>query len=264
MISPNKVNRDVSPFETENLRDSLALNKDYRRFKKTYKIQNLGIRDENSPLLWDKLNNRGFTSNKENPMAVHRIDIVCRNIDFKSTDRVLDIGFGAGDLEKKALDRNQTLDWYGIDISRKSVLRMNQKFPNATFKVGSIYSLKFKNNCFDYVICLEVMEHLHPFKTYKALKEILRVLKKRGTLIVSVPLNEDLKGLLANGSNPNAHLRTYTSEILKAELITSGFEILKLKYLYAFRASYTIKTILVNLFRYSKRPNNVIIVARKR
>jgi len=51
--------------------------------------------------------------------------------------------------------------------------------------VGSVYELPFKDNEFDIVLCMVVMEHLED--PQKAILEMKRVLKQGGIILVSVP-----------------------------------------------------------------------------
>ena len=51
--------------------------------------------------------------------------------------------------------------------------------------VGSVYELPFKDNKFDMVLCMVVMEHLED--PQKAIKEMQRVLRVGGKILVSVP-----------------------------------------------------------------------------
>ena len=53
---------------------------------------------------------------------------------------------------------------------------------------ANICSLPFQDNNFDLILCNHVLEHISDDAT--AMKELYRVLKKGGTLIAQVPLNE--------------------------------------------------------------------------
>ncbi len=50
---------------------------------------------------------------------------------------------------------------------------------------GNILGLPFKDGCFDLVICSEVLEHIEAYQD--GMREIVRVLKPGGNLVVSVP-----------------------------------------------------------------------------
>ena len=141
--------------------------------------------------------------------------------------------------------------------------KAKKRFPYWSFQVGNILRLGFMSNFFDCVTILEVMEHIQPHFTFAALKEVYRVLKKGGTAIFSVPLNENLEEMILRGCNPNAHVRLYTPEIVNMELKISGFMIKKIKLLYAFHRYYYLKTFITKLFDKMAKPNNVIVLAKK-
>jgi ubiquinone/menaquinone biosynthesis C-methylase UbiE len=102
--------------------------------------------------------------------------------------RLLDIGIGnASQTEFFARHAKSS---FGIDlqVSRLVEFRrdlMQRGIFNIHFLGGNAESLSFKNNIFDFVTCFEVLEHVE--NQLNALKEILRVLKPGGTIILSVP-----------------------------------------------------------------------------
>ena len=53
--------------------------------------------------------------------------------------------------------------------------------------VGDIWDIKEQNDFFDVVLCTEVLEHVP--RPQDALKELIRVLRPGGTLIITVPAN---------------------------------------------------------------------------
>jgi len=67
----------------------------------------------------------------------------------------------------------------GIDIEHRDI-----EFP---FKIGDIKNLPFKNQSFDVVTALEVMEHIDDYST--ALREVHRVLKQNGIFVMTTPHN---------------------------------------------------------------------------
>lgn len=252
-----------NPFLIERKREKFVKEGNLNEFLKLYKQRNLGIKDNNTGEFWDYLNQTSNFSKFKNPMANHRIKIVSRII--RKNKKILDIGFGPASIEEILNKRKKKVDLVGIDISPLSVESAKRKFKNWTFKVGNILSIPFGQNIFDYVLTLEILEHIKPFYLFKALDEIKRVLKKDGFLIVSVPLNENIEQMLLNGENPNSHLREYTPLILKTELTISNFEILIEKKLYAFHKNYSLKSFLTNNFLTNyRKPNNIILVARKK
>ncbi len=110
-------------------------------------------------------------------------------------DRVLDLGCGAGwhALTSYML---KNLQAFGVDRSCDDLKTALQRFQAEIAELDNsqkrfylcaadALSLPFVDNCFDKIICTEVLEHIFDYK--KALQEIARVLKPTGMLAVSVP-----------------------------------------------------------------------------
>jgi len=72
----------------------------------------------------------------------------------------------------------------GLDESFK-----DKKFPLLKQVNGSILKLPFKDNSFEAVICIDVLEHLSREKRQTAVNELLRVAKKQ--VFIGVPCGED-------------------------------------------------------------------------
>jgi len=107
--------------------------------------------------------------------------------------RVLEVGCNVGaniqmfnDLFPDARD----MEFYGVDISEKAIQIAKEKVKNRSFAVGDAENLGYKDNCFDIIVCTEVLEHLPT--PYKALKEIHRVLNWNGIIIITTPNKENI------------------------------------------------------------------------
>jgi len=111
-----------------------------------------------------------------------RIRIALVLIHLKKGNRVLDVGCGNGYLLKELSLKHK--NWHGFGVDIYSEVR-NIKLPGCTFLVGDICSLPFPDDHFDFVFALDVLEHI--WKLEQAMKEIKRVLKNGGILIVSGP-----------------------------------------------------------------------------
>lgn len=251
-------------FCLEKKRALLSKQRNYKELIKTYNKSFPKIKNSNTGSFWDKLNIIDVLQEEQNPMAYYRIKFVCSLISKGS--KVLDIGFGSGNLEHELYKRfvNKIIV-YGLDISKNSVIKASNRFKEWIFKSGNIINLNFSKNFFDYVVALEVLEHIEPYLLFKALNEIKKVLKKDGLFILSVPLNENLQEMLRAGNNPNAHLRKYEPELIETELKIAGFEIVKRKFLFAFHKNFLLKSFVVKYLLIGvKKPNNIILVARKK
>lgn len=99
--------------------------------------------------------------------------------------KLLDVGCGNGRLYDFL--KAESIDYIGTD-NNKSLLKIaKQKYPNANFKYADAVRLPFPAKSFDNVWCIAVLHHL-PTKTLrlKACKEIARVLKPKGKLMITV------------------------------------------------------------------------------
>ncbi len=252
---------DMNPFNVEKQRANYALKKNYKSLIATYTSKFPEIPDKNTSEMWSELNKIAIKDYK-NPMAwdrVHKTVKLISEIDGK----LLDIGFGSGIIENLLTKSKSKIQIFGIDIARVSVETAKRKYPMGKFKVGSILKLPYTKSEFDYVLALEVLEHIQPHNTFKALSEVYRVLKPNGYFIISVPLNEGLEQLVNESRNLNAHVRVYTPALVKAELQISGFKVLKEKYLFAFHDYYHLKSLIAMLFIKKYKPNNLIILCQK-
>lgn len=252
------------PFELEKKRSRLALQGHYSELFKTYSLRNYEIEDKNNPNFWDNLNLRKYTTKENNPMAYDRLKIVSEFL--KDQTKVLNVGAGTGDLENIVLKKlNKKLMWYGIDISPKSIKKLKNEFPHSNFDKGNICKISFEDNFFDYIILMEILEHVKPSRTFKALREAGRVLKDKGFMIITIPLNEGLEGMIRRGENPNAHVRVYTPELIAAELKIAGFKVLWRKFLFAFNKNYLLKTLVAKyVLPGIRQPNNLILFCQKK
>ena len=93
--------------------------------------------------------------------------------------RLLDIG--CGEKPYKDIFSSRVDSYVGIDLSKT----LHSKHAVDVF--ANAHHLPFKENIFDTVLCLEVLEHVE--KPLEVLKEIYTVLTKGGVLILSVPQN---------------------------------------------------------------------------
>ncbi len=101
----------------------------------------------------------------------------------KKDQSLIDLGFGRGFFLREL--ENRKMDLYGIDFCESAKNAATKVLKESKLFVGDLHQLPFKNNTFDFVTCLGVIEHLvHPDK---GVKEIGRILKKDGTAILTIP-----------------------------------------------------------------------------
>lgn len=102
--------------------------------------------------------------------------------------KVLDAGCGTG-IFSIIFARNGASEVVGIDISEGSLstgqkLKESSGLPNVSFRKGDMLSLSFPDESFDIVWAWGTVHHTtDPFK---AIEELIRVLKKRGSILLAV------------------------------------------------------------------------------
>ena len=110
---------------------------------------------------------------------------------------VLDAGCGAGYLfemlKRVAVLQGCRLPLYaGIDAGRSQVLRAQQRYPRAFFRVGDVADLEYTDGAFDIVCAYSVLQFLPQKRILRALREILRV-ARRGAFVTLLCENSDHK-----------------------------------------------------------------------
>lgn len=83
----------------------------------------------------------------------------------------------------------------GIDFSSAAVsaARASNEHPGVHFEVGDIQAIDCADSSFDLVVCCETIEHVPDPRT--ALRELARVLRPGGKLMLSTPNYASLTGL---------------------------------------------------------------------
>lgn len=140
--------------------------------------------------------------------------------------KVLDIGCWTGQFENLAV--KHTKEIWGIDPGSEAIKIAKMLIPKAKFKIGNALDLKFKNKYFDAVTILDVIEHIPKGTEINCLKEIRRVLKPNGYLIISTPHSHLLSILLDPAYFLIGH-RHYSEMKLKSLLYSAGFKTIKVK-----------------------------------
>lgn len=99
---------------------------------------------------------------------------------------ILDIGCGTGFL-LQFLDHNSRKKVFASDITPKMLQIACSKYPFPGYFRGDSYSLPFKDQTFDYVMCNSLLHHLYDWES--AIVELARVIKPGGTLFVGCEPN---------------------------------------------------------------------------
>ncbi|ABR56084.1 class I SAM-dependent methyltransferase [Methanococcus aeolicus] len=122
------------------------------------------------------------------------INIINNSDNFKKikNNLILDCGCGHGSYYNLTKEYNAIY----FDFSTNLLKKFEKKHNLKTNKIcGDISNLPFKDNSFDLILCINVLEHIKDYK--KALMEIKRVLKPNAMAIIVVVnkescINEDI------------------------------------------------------------------------
>jgi ubiquinone/menaquinone biosynthesis C-methylase UbiE len=118
---------------------------------------------------------------------------ISRLINLQKGGSLLDIGCGWGLLLKELARKDPSLKLFGIDISPEMVRVAKRNFQNSKqveIKEGSAAKLPYKSNSFNTVTCILSFHH-HP-DSQQSLREMYRVLKPKGKLLLLDPFNDGL------------------------------------------------------------------------
>jgi ubiquinone/menaquinone biosynthesis C-methylase UbiE len=139
----------------------------------------------------------------------------------------LDYACGPGTFSKLIIGK-----YYGVDISLQQINYAKKKYGNEKNKYFYFKppSLPFKNNYFDSVSCIELIEHLTERQAKRVIKECHRVLKTDGTLYLTTPnyfslwpLLEYLINHLLKVNYQHQHINKFFKKKLK-RLLSSYFD----------------------------------------
>ena len=148
-------------------------------------------------------------------------------------------------------------------LKKWEYITLDLQSPLAQIK-ADVCHLPLNDNSFDLIFCNHVLEHIE--EDAKAMKELFRVLKRGGTAILQVPINEKLKKTYEDPAikKPKErtvafgqydHVRVYGLDYLE-RLKKAGFQVEFLNYATTFSKE--------QIQKYGLMPNEKIPIARKK
>ena len=188
-----------------------------------------------------------FLENTADIALRRRAKWLVKELKPKNGERILDLGCGDGfylyllsRLDLKLILHGLDYDQNALNSAKKNLVLNKVKLTHADL----MKQLPFPDEFFDGIVMSEVMEHLPD--DIKCMKEVRRILKKNGRLVLSVPhinypffwdpvnwvLQRSLKIHIKKGFWAgiwNQHLRLYSIENLNFVLKKSGFKNIKIQ-----------------------------------
>jgi len=189
---------------------------------------------------WEKVFKRKKFEWSTSDKAIKKMILLLKNRRFK---RILDLGCGTG--KQTANLAKSKLFVVGSDIS---VIALSQaqkrleaeKISNCYLIENDMIKLPFPDHHFDAVISINVIQHNPLTKIKRTVKEIRRVLRKKGLFLVTLPSTKDYKF----GIGKRVEKNTYVAEkgvihhffdLKSAKELFSGFRIIKIEEIVEFR-----------------------------
>lgn len=148
----------------------------------------------------------------------------------------LDVGCGSGYYAKYMASRNAKV--YALDIASNMSKHFVDEGSQVLFTRGDATDMPFDSDKFDFVLCPFILEHVADVET--AVREMFRVLKKEGHLLMAIPVIP-VKMLL-----PRLNKRLYLDFIHLRAFSSLPF-------------SFSWKMSVFELLRFVKRSNGIIV-----
>lgn len=141
--------------------------------------------------------------------------------------KLLDAGCAFGYLLKHASEDFGEI--YGCDISNFAIEKARTVVPKAHLRVVDIEKpLPYKNNFFDCICALDVLEHTKDIE--KSFDVLIRKLKKGGCLIISLPIDAWPRRLFGFLDKDKTHISIISVSELNRILIDHGLKVIKKRY----------------------------------
>jgi SAM-dependent methyltransferase len=161
--------------------------------------------------------------------------------------RILDVGCGTGTMLSYLGSYGKA---EGVDIDAEAVGYCRER-GLVDVSLGEAAKLPFPDGTFYLVTALDVIEHLDDDAA--ALREIRRVLRPGGHVLVTVPAHRFMWG---DQDEVNMHKRRYVAREIRDRLTATGFEVLRVSYMNAFMFPPIATIRLIRRLQHRMRPRS--------
>ena len=129
-----------------------------------------------------------------------------KHLNRSKDNKLLDIGSGTGIILE--LMKKHGVG-YGVELSTAGIKLLKQRILNLIVQSDANQPMPFKNDVFSAITCLDVLEHLE--NDFGLLKEMVRICKPGGVIIITVPA---MRFLWSIHDEALHHKRRYTRKQL--------------------------------------------------
>lgn len=140
--------------------------------------------------------------------------------------KILDVGCGSGKLMEDLKDFGRVS---GVDSSKKALTFCKQRGLRNIYRADISDKLPFSEETFDLALLIDVLEHTKD--DGKVLRNLKRVLKKNGFLILTIPAYQ---ALFSYWDKMLGHKRRYNKNDLSRKIKKNGYQVLKMSYFNSF------------------------------
>jgi len=145
--------------------------------------------------------------------------------ELKNGQTILDIGCGESETREFLYRNFLHTNYVGVEIAEGALVEAQKKKSKGSFlyvKSDINGGLHFKSKSFDFIIFLEVIEHIEENRAKELMLEIKRVLKPGGKVYISTPDDE-----FASDLHKGTHVRQYTNDEMISIIKKSGFKLIE-------------------------------------
>ena len=199
---------------------------------------------------------------------IKTLEMIKKYVDFRKKLKVLDIGSWPGYLSVALLKMGADVTAIDLKSERLEVLKQFG-IPIIEMDLNKFKYLPFENNSYDCVIFSETIEHINPKNVPKILREIKRILKPNGIILLTTPNKFRLGNILSfQKHNKNisddknsgyGHKKEYSNKEIKRQIENYDMEILKLKLcnFYSFVGKIETNNYFYSIFSFWKHKNKL-------
>jgi ubiquinone/menaquinone biosynthesis C-methylase UbiE len=148
----------------------------------------------------------------------------------KNVNSILDVGCGNGWVAKEFLPKEKSVYSLDISVTNPAIAVKLYKSEKHFGITADSFHLPFNDHSIDCVVASEIIEHV--FDPAAFVKELFRVVKAGGSLIITTPYREKIAYYLCihcNKKTPvNAHIHSFDEQ--KLQILYSGNDLIGFNY----------------------------------